>query len=42
MEEFKAKKKAKDEFLMDVLSGKRIMGVGAENGLEGKKVIEKG
>ena len=34
MEEFKSKKKAKDGFLMDVLSGKKIMVVGAENGLE--------
>ena len=34
MEEFKSKKKAKDGFLMDVLSGKKIMLVGAENGLE--------
>ena len=42
MEEFKSKKKAKDEFLTDVLNGKKIMGAGAENGLEGKNVIEKG
>jgi len=35
MEEFKSKKKSKDGFLMDVLSGKKIMVVGAENGLEG-------
>jgi predicted nucleotidyltransferase len=34
MEEFKSKKKAKDGFLMDVLRGKKIMLVGAENGLE--------
>jgi len=34
MEEFKSKKKAKDGFLMDVLNGKKIMLVGAENGLE--------
>jgi len=34
MEEFKSKKKAKDGFLMDVVSGKKIMLVGAENGLE--------
>jgi predicted nucleotidyltransferase len=34
MEEFKSKKKAKDGFLMDVLSGKKIMLLGAENGLE--------
>jgi uncharacterized protein len=34
VEEFKSKKKAKDGFLMDVLSGKKIMMVGAENGLE--------
>src|SRR4030042_4890597 len=34
MEEFKFKKKAKDGFLMDVLRGKKIMLVGAENGLE--------
>jgi predicted nucleotidyltransferase len=33
MEEFKSKKKAKHGFLMDVLSGKKIMMVGAENGL---------
>jgi predicted nucleotidyltransferase len=33
-EEFKSKRKAKDGFLMDVLSGKKIMVVGAENGLE--------
>ena len=33
-EEFKSKKKAKDGFLMDVLSGEKIMVVGAENGLE--------
>jgi predicted nucleotidyltransferase len=33
-EEFKSKRKAKDGFLMDVLSGKKIMLVGAENGLE--------
>ena len=32
-EEFKSKRKAKDGFLMDVLSGKKIMLVGAENGL---------
>ena len=32
--EFKSKEKAKDGFLMDVLSGKKIMVVGAENGLE--------
>jgi predicted nucleotidyltransferase len=34
MKEFKSKKKAKDGFLMDVLSSKKIMAVGAENGLE--------
>jgi predicted nucleotidyltransferase len=34
MEEFKSKKKAKDGFLRDVLSGKKIMLAGAENGLE--------
>jgi predicted nucleotidyltransferase/predicted transcriptional regulator with HTH domain len=34
MEEFKSKKKAKDGFLMDVLRGKKIMLVGAENGFE--------
>ncbi len=34
MAEFKCKKKAKDGFLADVLSGKKIMVVGAENGLE--------
>jgi predicted nucleotidyltransferase/predicted transcriptional regulator with HTH domain len=34
LEEFKSKKKAKDGFLMDVLSGKKMMLVGAENGLE--------
>jgi predicted nucleotidyltransferase len=34
MEEFKSKKKAKDGFLMDVLNGKKVMVVGAENGLE--------
>ena len=34
MEEFKSKKKSKDGFLMDVLSAKKIMMVGAENGLE--------
>jgi predicted nucleotidyltransferase len=33
-EEFKAKKKSKDGFLMDVLSGKKIMLAGVENGLE--------
>jgi predicted nucleotidyltransferase len=33
-EEFKAKKKSKDGFLTDVLSGKKIMLAGAENGLE--------
>ena len=33
-EEFKSKKKAKDGFLMDVLSGKKIMVIGAENGFE--------
>jgi predicted nucleotidyltransferase len=32
-EEFKSKRKAKDGFLMDVLSGEKIMLVGAENGL---------
>jgi predicted nucleotidyltransferase len=32
--EFRAKKKAKDGFLMDVLSDKKIMVVGTENGLE--------
>jgi len=34
MEEFKSKKKAKDGFLMDVLSGKKIMAIGNGNGLE--------
>ncbi len=34
MEEFKAKKRAKDGFLLDVLSGKKIMLVGAADGLE--------
>ena len=34
MEEFKSKRKAKDGFLMNVLRGKKIMVVGAENGLE--------
>jgi predicted nucleotidyltransferase len=34
LEEFKSKRKAKDGFLVDVLSGKKIMVVGAENGLE--------
>ena len=34
MAEFKSKKKAKDGFLADVLSGKKIMVVGVENGLE--------
>jgi predicted nucleotidyltransferase len=34
MAEFKAKKKAKDGFLKDVLSGKKIMVAGVENGLE--------
>jgi predicted nucleotidyltransferase len=33
-EEFRAKKKAKDGFLMDVLRDKKIMVVGTENGLE--------
>ena len=33
-EEFKSKRKAKDGFLMDVLSGKKIILIGAENGLE--------
>ncbi len=32
--EFKSKRKAKDGFLMDVLSGKKIMLIGTENGLE--------
>jgi predicted nucleotidyltransferase len=32
--EFKSKKKAKDGFLTDVLRGKKIMVVGAENGFE--------
>jgi len=32
--EFRGKKKAKDGFLMDVLSDKKIMVVGTENGLE--------
>ena len=41
-EEFKSKRKAKDGFLMDVLSGKKLMVIGTENGLEGKNVIEKG
>jgi len=34
MEEFKSKRTAKGAFLMDVLSGKKIILVGAENGLE--------
>jgi predicted nucleotidyltransferase len=34
LEEFKSKRKAKDGFLMDVLSGKKIMVIGAENGFE--------
>jgi predicted nucleotidyltransferase len=34
IEEFKSKKKAKNGFLMDVLSGKKMMVVGAESGLE--------
>jgi len=34
MEEFKTKRKARDGFLMDVLRTKKIMMVGAENGLE--------
>jgi hypothetical protein len=34
MAEFKSKKKAKDAFLTDVLSGKKIMVAGVENGLE--------
>jgi len=34
MKEFKSKRKAKDGFLMDVLRDKKIMVVGAENGLE--------
>ena len=34
MDEFKAKKKANDGFLRDVLKGKKIMVVGTENGLE--------
>ena len=34
LKEFKSKRKAKNGFLMDVLSGKKIMVVGAENGLE--------
>ena len=34
MAEFKSKKKTKDGFLADVLSGKKIMVVGVENGLE--------
>jgi uncharacterized protein len=38
-EEFKSKKKAKDGFLMDVLSGKKIMLVGGENGLEAQGLI---
>ena len=33
-EEFKSKRKAKDGFLMDVLSGKKLMVIGTENGLE--------
>ena len=33
-EEFKSKRKAKDGFLVDVLSGKKIMVTGAENGLQ--------
>ena len=33
-EEFKSKRKAKDGFLMDVLSGKKIIVVGAESGFE--------
>jgi predicted nucleotidyltransferase len=33
-EEFRARKKSKDGFLMDVLSGKKIMVVRTENGLE--------
>ncbi len=34
LEEFKSKKKTKDGFLMDILSGKKIMLAGAEHGLE--------
>jgi len=34
MKEFRAKRKAKDGFLADVLTGKKIMLIGAENGLE--------
>jgi predicted nucleotidyltransferase len=34
MDEFKAKKKANDGFLRDVLKGKKIMVVGTEHGLE--------
>jgi predicted nucleotidyltransferase len=34
MKEFKSKRKAKDGFLMEVLSGKKIMVIGAEDGLE--------
>ena len=34
MKEFKSKRKAEDGFLMEVLSGKKIMLIGAENGLE--------
>ncbi len=34
MAEFKAKKKAKDGFLKDVLSGKKIIVAGVQNGLE--------
>jgi uncharacterized protein len=34
MKEFKDKRKAKNGFLMDVLSGKKIMMIGTENGLE--------
>ena len=34
MKEFRVKRKAKDGFLADVLTGKKIMLIGAENGLE--------
>ncbi len=34
MEEFKVRRKARDSFLMDVLRAKKIVVVGAENGLE--------
>ena len=41
MKEFKSKRKARDGFLLEVLCGKKIMVIGAEDGFEAESLLEK-